>query len=381
MRIRTITTGVTLDQGIQKDVIKTAAVFNRQAKDAFLSEGVEVQTTRIATNSWEEYLGGTTPEGVLSSMNELDDLCDQLGVDFFSVGPAKTAENISLLPNIIKNTKHISTSAKLGSHKDGINLENVYASARTIIRNSQESPDGLGNFLFCAWSNCQPGIPFFPAAYHWGEPSFALGLESGDLVMKAFTGAGTLAEGAVNLEKIMVEELGPLINICYELSKKFGMEFDGIDVSPAPSLERQGSVAWAFEKLGMGKFGQSGTLAVAETVTRVLKALPLKKCGYSGLMLPVCEDLGLCEAANEDRFNISNLLMYSAVCGCGLDTVPVPGEVSVERLRGILMDMAALANKLDKPLSARILPVAGREAGNMTSFNSPYLAECRVLDL
>ena len=73
--------------------------------------------------------------------------------------------------------------------------------------------------------------------------------------------------------------------------------------------------------------------------------------------------------------------MYSAVCGCGLDTVPIPGDVSVERLRGILMDMTALANKLDKPLSARLLPVQGRSAGDQTSFNSQYLAECRILGL
>ena len=230
MRIRTITTGITLEQEISWPAVKAAAQFNQEAMKAFEKAGVEVQTTRVCTNPWEEYVKDTTPEGVLAIMRELDRFSESLDIDFFSTGYTSTPENISILPNIIKSTRRISFSAKVGDKETGIDMNNIYASARAIIRNSMETPDGLGNFLFCAWANCPPGIPFFPASYHVGEPSFALGMESGDLVMKAFKGQETLEGAAKNLEKVMVAYLEPLINISYELAREHDIEFKGIDV-------------------------------------------------------------------------------------------------------------------------------------------------------
>jgi len=95
-------------------------------------------------------------------------------------------------------------------------------------------------------------------------------------------------------------------------------------------------------------------------------------------MLPVCEDFGLAQRAGEGAYNLTDLLLYSTICGCGLDVVPLPGDISVDKLESILLDMATLAIKLDKPLSARLLPAPGKKAGEMTTFNSPYLVNCKV---
>ena len=46
------------------------------------------------------------------------------------------------------------------------------------------------------------------------------------------------------------------------------------------------------------------TLLPAERITAALKSLPLQLCGYSGLMLPVCEDSGLAAAADEGRLSL-----------------------------------------------------------------------------
>lgn len=116
-------------------------------------------------------------------------------------------------------------------------------------------------------------------------------------------------------------------------------------------------------------------------ITSVLKNLAVKTCGYSGLMLPVCEDFGLAQRAGEESFNLTDLLLYSAVCGCGLDAVPLPGDTPAEKIGAILVDMATLAITLNKPLSARLLPVPGKKAGEMTTFDSPYLVNCKILEL
>lgn len=81
----------------------------------------------------------------------------------------------------------------------------------------------------------------------------------------------------------------------------------------------------------------------------------------------------------------------AAVCGCGLDTVPVPGATQqqpaeerkalLDATAAVLLDVAAMAFRLGKPLSARLLPVPGGRAGQRTAFDSPFLLNCAVLPL
>jgi uncharacterized protein len=397
MKIRTITTGISLNSFQEIEKIKQANDFNQQAKLIIEEEGYEVQTTRIATNSWEEYLNGLSKDEIINQVKRIEEICQNLNISFFSLGYASQRSTIALIPDIIKNTSILYTSSKIGDTRkeslrdgqspafgdrtSGINFENAKESAKVIQRISQETQDGYGNFHFCAWANCQPGIPFFPVAYHQGETSFAIGLELCDLVMQAFDDADDILDAEEKLKLILEEELRKIEAIARTISAKFAIKYKGIDTSLAPSLGKKESIAFAYEKIMDGKFGNQGTLAISGMLTRVLKSVSVKTCGYSGLMLPVCEDVGLAARANEQTYNITNLLAYSAVCGCGLDTVPIPGNITIEKITAILIDMATLAIKLDKPLSARLFPIPGKKAGEMTAFNSPYLVDCRIFNV
>ena len=96
-------------------------------------------------------------------------------------------------------------------------------------------------------------------------------------------------------------------------------------------------------------------------------------------MLPVLEDAVLAQRSMEGMFTVNDLLLWSAVCGTGLDTVPLPGDVSEEELAAILLDVTALAVRLDKPLTARLMPVPGLSEGDITRFEFEYFANGRVL--
>jgi len=378
MKIRAITTGLLLQSANQPQKIQQVAVFNQQAKDFFVQQGYEVQTTRIATNSWGEYLVGLTAKEIIKQVQNLEQFCHNLQIQFCSIGHVNKPEHIALIPEINQNTSIIYCSSKIGDTANGINFENIRASAQVIKRISELTANGYGNFRFCAWANCPPGIPFFPTSYHQGNTSFALALEFPDLVMQAFANSDNLREAENNLRFLLETELTKIETLAEQISQLFQIEYRGIDSSLAPTLERDASIAFAYENLGLNKFGHQGTLAISAVITRVLKSLSVKLCGYSGLMLPVCEDLGLAQRANEQTYNLTNLLLYSAVCGCGLDTVPLPGDITIEQLEAILMDLAALAIKLNKPLSARLFPIPGKKAGEMTAFNSPYLVDCKI---
>jgi uncharacterized protein (UPF0210 family) len=56
----------------------------------------------------------------------------------------------------------------------------------------------------------------------------------------------------------------------------------------------------------------------------------------------------------------------------------LPGDIAPAELERIIGDMASLAVKWHKPLSARLLPVAGKKTGEMTEFSSPYLVNIRI---
>jgi uncharacterized protein (UPF0210 family) len=114
-------------------------------------------------------------------------------------------------------------------------------------------------------------------------------------------------------------------------------------------------------------------MTAARIITTAEKAIPVKQVGYSGLMLPVLEDKLLSQRWAESTYNIDSLLAYSAVCATGLDTVPLPGDISVEQIERIFGDIASLAFKWNKPLAGRLLPVKGKKAGDQTDFQDPYL--------
>ena len=98
-------------------------------------------------------------------------------------------------------------------------------------------------------------------------------------------------------------------------------------------------------------------------------------------MLPVLEDYGLAMRNNENKFNITTLLSYSAVCGTGLDTIPLPGDVSEDKIYSLLLDIASLSSKLKKPLSARLMPIPGKKSGEKTSFDFEYFVNTKIMEL
>jgi uncharacterized protein (UPF0210 family) len=231
-------------------------------------------------------------------------------------------------------------------------------------------------------ANVEPHSPFFPAAYHdGGPPTVAIATESADLALAAASEAGSLEEVRAHLVAAVEASAAHIANLIRPLAQRHGCRFAGIDFSLAPFPEEVRSIGAAVERLGVDHFGAAGTLFVASLLTDCLHRAEFPRCGFNGLMLPVLEDAVLAARSREGLFTVNDLLLYSAVCGTGLDTVPLPGGVSEEELAGILLDVAALALRLDKPLTARLMPIPGAQAGDLTAFDFPYFANGRVLEV
>jgi len=98
------------------------------------------------------------------------------------------------------------------------------------------------------------------------------------------------------------------------------------------------------------------------------------------LMMPILEDAILAQRSGDGILSVYDVLQYSSVCGTGLDTIPLPGEISSEKIAALLLDIAALSLRLDKPLTARLMPIPGKVAGEEIEFDFSFFSKGRVLD-
>ncbi|RPI85984.1 MAG: DUF711 family protein, partial [Chloroflexi bacterium] len=197
--------------------------------------------------------------------------------------------------------------------------------------------------------------------------------------VQAFSDEGTLESAANRLVLDVESHAQRLVKVSSLLEHTSGFNFGGIDFSLAPFPEESRSLGKALEQLGAPAVGLHGSLAAAAFITSTLDKARYPRAGYNGMMLPVLEDAVLAKRAEEGVLSVSDLLIYSAVCGVGLDTVPIPGDTSEDQLASILLDMAALSCRLQKPLAARLMPVPGKQAGDPTNFDFAYFANSRVM--
>ncbi len=376
MKIRTITTGIPFVFSSYQ--LQRAAEFNTACRARFEANGYEVQTTRVSSQIWDEARD-------IDTILALESDAHALGIEFLSLGtipPDKrhTETHLAQVADVIVQSEIFFATVTLTT-QDRYLAEHVAEKAADIIRQiAHRTDDGYGNLRFAALVNCPPNTPFFPAAYwHDTRTNFSIGWQAIDFVQNAFADAPNLETGLQNLKTIMETEGQNLVTLAETMAKEWGIKFIGLDVSLAPMGDD--SIAYAMEQLLPGCFGDSGTLTVAAGLTQTLKSLSLPLCGYSGLMLPVLEDVGLGKRSEECYFNLDSLLLYSTVCGTGLDTIPIPGDASTEQITAILTDVATLSIQLNKPLSVRLFPVPGLKAGDVTQFQSPYLTNTAVMQI
>lgn len=388
MKIRSITFFTNPGWPLDKKIIQQAVNFAAKARPVFENAGFEVQTVRIATSPFPDLLPDCKPQTVIDFAQALETELLPWGFDYIAIGPALPdhIRSYAAIPAMIAATKSIFASAVMASPEVGVSLPAVRACAEIIHQLAPQDANGFANLYFAALSNVPPGAPFFPAAYHGnGAPAFAIATEAADLAVEAFTQANNLAEARSNLTVALESNARKLTaaaeSLVQQMADSMNLQFGGIDYSLAPFPDIELSLGTALERLGVSKVGLHGSLAAAAFMTDIVDQADFPRAGFSGLMLPILEDATLAARADEGVLTIKDLLLYSAVCGTGLDTVPLPGDATVEQLTAILLDLATLALRLDKPLTARLMPIPGKVTGDPTDFDFAFFANSRVMEL
>ncbi|MDQ2766808.1 MAG: DUF711 family protein [Gemmatimonadota bacterium] len=380
IRIRTITAGVEMDHIGDRAAVERALALLARARARFESAGYEVQTTRVAMPPVLASLDAKAREAALASIVDIDSLVSSKGA-VCSLGPVLTADRAdpelgAWSSEMVKATKSTFFSLVIASYQGGVHARGAMAAAQVLHAVAGAVPNGKGSFRFAAAANIPAGTPFFPVGWHDGPASLAIGLESADLVRMSFIGAKGFDDARRTLTERMTTELKLVETIAAGLAEAESVVYRGIDSSPAPMGDR--SIGAALEVLTGVPFGDAGTLRACAMVTEVLKSIPVRQCGYAGLMLPVLEDIVLSKRAIEGRYGMRDLLLFSSVCGTGLDVVPIPGDTPIETLANILLDVAAQSVMLKKPLSARLYLIPGAKPGDPVHTGDPMFTDAVV---
>jgi uncharacterized protein len=382
-KVRTITAFIRLDTSQYTQQVADTLKMLRNAKARYELAGYEVESIRISTQPFPEYTHGMSKDAVLAFFHDLDNLAKRENTSI-SIGSALMTENddpaqAQLLAEILGQTSSLFGSVVVAG-SDGVHWKSVQAAANTMKYLEDHSDHSLGNFRFAALANVPAYKPFYPASYHQGlGHQFAIALESANVVAEIMA----VQRDPDATRQALVAELGmyarAVEDIASKIDQETGWTYLGLDLSPAPM--KDASIGSATAGFTGGRFGTSGTLSAVSLITSALSDIAVKKVGYSGVMMPVLEDTRLAQLWGEGALSMDQLLAYSAVCGTGLDTIPLPGDVTTGQLARIIGDVASLSAKLSKPLSARLLPVAGAKAGDLTAFDDPNIVNTVIQPL
>lgn len=405
MKIRAITFGQKIPYLTENKVLESHleeslqkfSTLNTNLIDKFGQLDIEVQTTRLCSQpilSYEEQVFDQNLNNALVNIHDqlaiIENLITKYEIDYFSscavladqqMAKYGIYESLFLneVPAFIKRKEKFFSSLHVASNDNGINLSALKSGAKIIKKLSE--PDPFDNLRFCVSINVNPDTPFFPAAYHLSEtPSFAIALEMADEVVEVFEGSDSFVESQIALQSKFEEIYQQLVPLCETIGKDHGIHFHGIDMSPAPYPKIKKSIGTAIENLNFEYFGAPGSLIA---VAMIKNAIPTKEktIGFSGFMPSVLEDYSIAKSLSENHFNLDTLLLYATMCGTGLDCVPLPGDVTVKELFYILLDLCTISLRLKKPLTARLMPIPGKSAGDDVEFDFEYFAPSKVMNI
>lgn len=373
MRIRSITAFIPepSEQVIHK-YSSTAQIIKANLEKV----GYEVQSMRAATPSFTQWIG----DKVIDNINGVEKLVNQAGFDYLSVGPVPAGNNKGLdqITNILQNTQNTFCTCQLSSSPNPINLDWLHQISEVILKNSHNDDKGFTNLRFAGLANVKPNCPFFPAAFaNPLQPGFGIAMEAADLAIKIFEESDSPIHASKKLITAIEETSREIEKSCVSVA---GELFHGIDFTLAPFPEDSRSIGAALEALGIPAFGLAGSLAASAFLMSILDQAKFRRAGFNGLMMPILEDSRLAISNTSGNISIQQLLLYSTVCGTGLDCIPLPGDISAAQIASILLDITALSIRLQKPLTARLMPVPGKMIGEMTEFDFGYFANSKVMD-
>ncbi len=330
----------------------------------------------------------------------LDKVAEDLNIDFiggYSALVEKGATSgdralIESIPEALSITSRVCSSVNVASSKAGINMDAIL-DVSDVIKQAAEltaDKDGLGAAKFVCFCNSVSDNPFMAGAYcGYGEPECALNVGvSGPGVVKNAVAQlpkdASLSELAVRIKNTAykITTAGELVG--RELAQMLGVPFGVLDLSLAPTPKVGDSVAEIFQAMGLEHVGAHGTTAALAMLNDAVKKGGIMASsnvgGLSGAFIPVSEDAGMIEAAQNGFLTFDKLEAMTSVCSVGLDMIAIPGDTPATTIAGMIADEMAIGMINKKTTAVRVIPVPNKKVGDKAVFGG-LLGEAPIMDV
>jgi uncharacterized protein len=349
--------------------------------------GIRVANKRIAVTPISLITEGASGDPVQVA-RAIDQAAATVGVDFlggYSALVHKGAtrgeiEFVDSIPAALAATERLCSSVNVATTRAGINMDAVAQVGHLIKEAAERTRDrgGIACAKFVCFANAVEDNPFMAGAFHGvgeAEAVINVGVSGPGVVNHAVRSAPRdqpLHELAETIKKLSfkLSRAGELIG--REAARRLGLPFGIIDLSLAPTPAPGDSVAEIIEAMGFERAGTHGTTAALALLTDAVKkggAMASGSVGgMSGAFIPVSEDAGMIEAARVGALSLDKLEAWTSVCSVGIDMVAVAGSTSAETIAAIIADEMAIGVMNNKTTAVRIIPVPGREVGEMIEF-------------
>ena len=395
--IRTITMGISLLPCIGTDAKETARrVYDlvcTRAKDIVKvadklagEYGIPIVNKRVSVTP-VSLITAAFPQEAPVVGKALDRAAHELGIDFLGGYSALVHKGmadyeqafIESIPELLSQTERVCSSVNIGSSKSGINMDAVRLMGEIVKRTAELTAvqDGLGCAKLVVFANAVEDNPFMAGAFH------GVG-EAGTVINVGVSGPGVVKHALESIPDANLNDAAEMIKrtafkitragqlIAKEAAKRLHAEFGIVDLSLAPTPVMGDSVAHILEELGLERVGGHGTTAALAMLNDAVKKGGVMASshvgGLSGAFIPVSEDIGMIEAAQEGSLNIDKLEAMTAVCSVGLDMIAIPGKTPATTIAAIIADEAAIGMINNKTTAVRVIPVPGKDVGDSVEF-------------
>jgi uncharacterized protein len=387
MIIRSLTYTIDLSSISNSEYIIKVKNDLEYSKKIFLRSNIKIRTIRFNIIPLNNYFI-IDNKNILRELTKLSEISNELNVRWFDISFDLTNEskaNVDILCElgyeILKNFYNSFVNFIIA--REYINNYAAIKTSKIIKKVSILSPNGVDNFRLGVSLNVDANTPFFPFSYSDKNESFSIALETTTNFIEM---AKNLNSDYTKLKKGIINNLKPDLALIEKLSatiaKDLDLKYNGMDLSLSPFPYENTSVIELLSILGVDEFGSNGTQFLTSYLTSILKELILtagvKVVGFNGVMYSLLEDVLMCEAHNNGNFSIDSIILYSTVCGCGLDMVPLPCDVLEEEIASMILDVATTSIKLNKPLGVRVLPIPGKYAGEFTDLKLDFLTNTKI---
>jgi len=391
MIIRSITYTIDLKQVNNTKYLKSVEKNINGIKRKYTQKNIKIRTIRfniIALNEFDNF----NEKYFLASLETLSKFSKKIELRWFNISFDLINQEHSIVDYvcglsflILKKFENSFVNHIVA--KDHIHNYAVLKSAELINRVALLKNNGIDNFRFGVSLNMEVNTPFFPFSYSNTNDSFSIAVETTEkfisIIKRDFTGDYEAFKECL-IPKISTDLL-EIEAIAKGLAFELNLQYNGQDISLSPYPEEDVSVIKILNLLGVEHFGSSGTQFMTSYLTSILKEIinkyKLKAVGFNGVMYSLLEDKLMCKSNNEENFSIDSIILYSTVCGCGLDMIPLPGEVKSEEIASMILDVATTSIKLNKPLGVRLLPIQEKGVGEQTELELDFLTNTNILQV